>query len=92
MSAFVRHCILDLRDRVSSGSSVSVILADNLGASTIRQTRVRMIESPPGLADYTALEVTYTSREDLEWNSFENVKLYTNAFVLSKDGSQASVD
>jgi len=47
-----------------------------------------MIESPPGLADYTAHEVTHTSREDLEWNSFENVKLYTNAFVLSKDGSQ----
>lgn len=51
-----------------------------------------MIESPPGLSDYNAVEVTHTAREDLDWDSFEKVKLYTNAFVLSKDGSQASLD
>jgi hypothetical protein len=51
-----------------------------------------VIESPPGLSDYAALEVTHSAREDLNWESFESVKLYTNAFVLSEDRSQASLN
>lgn len=50
-----------------------------------------VIESPPGLLDYSPLEITQTAREDLNWEPFDSVKLYTNAFVLSEDGSQASL-
>lgn len=48
------------------------------------------LDVPPGLSEYAATELIQSECLDgAEWDTFHTTKLYTNAFVLNAQRSQA---